>query len=115
MKLRSFTHLLLLLLTFQSAASWTDIHTAHQSAVVQTFEDHHYTHHEHDTDSINFSEVNQHDCSHCGHCHGHFTLAIAQFLACGALKTSKNSSLILGYSDAVFPDWYEVFLRPPIR
>ena len=115
MKLRAFTYLLLLLMTFQSAAGLADIHTAHQSGLEHlTFEDHQHTETEDDhfVDFHNQFESDERDCHHCCHCHGHSTPAI--IIAVDRIFMAKSSSLIPDYPDKTIPDTFETFLRPPI-
>jgi len=113
MKLRTLTYLLLLLMTFQSAASLADIHSVHQSGLEHlTFEDHQHTEAEHHMDSINHSENGEHDCHHCCHCHGYSTPAITFVFE--SIYAAKSSSPVPHYLDKTVPDTFETFLRPPI-
>lgn len=113
MKLRAFTYLLLLLMTFQSAAGLADIHTAHQSGLEHlTFEDHQHLEDEHHGDSVVQSENGERDCHHCCHCHGHSTPAIV--ITIDRIFMAKSSSLIPDYVDKATPDTFATFLRPPI-
>ena len=112
MNLRTLTYLLLLLMTFQSAAGLADMHTAHQSGFEHlSFEDHQHGNDGRYTDSIP-PENGVRDCHHCCHCHGYNTPAI--IIAFDRFCTTKSTSPVPEYPDKTLPDKFESFLRPPI-
>ncbi len=116
---KALTYLVLTLIVLQSAVAMGDAHQLHQSGAEHLAFDETHQHengntaenlYDHDTDSESSTSDNM-DCHHCCHCHGHFCFAV--LISTDQVLVAKNTSPVPDYSEGLFPDTYETFLRPP--
>jgi len=108
MKLRCLTYMLLLLMTFQSSVSLADMHAPHQTGFDHlTFEDH-----QHAVNVVEQLGVDERDCHHCCHCHGHICIAV--IISSEPTQLNKATPILLVYLDKAPLETFESFLRPPI-
>lgn len=114
---RALTYFVLTLIVLQSVGATADAHQQHQSGVEHlTFDESHQHHDQHnssDLDTLSVEDSSQNlDCHHCCHCHGHFCPAILMSESNDSFY--KRSITIESYTNKIFPQIVDSFLRPPI-
>ena len=112
---RALTYVVLILVVLQSGIAMGDAHQLHQSGVEHVaFDETHPPHEELESDEHQIedaSSLQEWDCHHCCHCHGHFCPFI--LVSAERFVLSKGSSPVPDYSENAFPDTVEALLRPP--
>lgn len=116
---RALTYFLLLLIALQSVVAIGDAHQLHQQGTEHlTFDETH----QHDEvqvfdilqDQKRYSDsdpLDNLDCHHCCHCHGHLCPVI--LVSIEQVNLAKISPALPDYAEKTFPETYETFLRPP--